>query len=123
MDGWHAWHASLSAILETDEEYSAAQDHLEAFSGKNKQEHARLRTSLDEIYRELARSVYEDYFGPWEGDDDEFISLLAAANQVAAIRKCHASAIKECGKGNVKTVEVTAEGACIYGCFIEVPSS
>lgn len=117
------WHASLSAVLETHEAYTAAEDRLEAFNREVEQKRARLKTALDEIYYKLARSVYQDHFGPWEGDDDEFIALLAAADQVAAIRGCTAKAIKECGKGNVKTVEVTAGGACVYGCFTPVPSS
>ena len=115
------WHAALSEILETDEEYAVAADHLKAFTGQDEEEHASLKTALDARYYELARSVYEDYFGAWKGDDDEFIVLLTAADQERLIRVCTDSATTGCGEGNVKKVTLSAEGACSYECFAQRP--
>ncbi len=117
------WHAALSEILETDEEYTVAADHLKAFTGEDEEEHASLKTALDARYYELARSVYEDYFGTWKGDDDEFIALLAAANQERAIRQCTADAVRACGEGNVMVVTTTSGGGCTYECHGPVPTS
>ena len=111
------WHAALSAILETDKEYSAAEKRLNAFDGVDEAEKATLKTALDETYYKVARTVYEDRFGVWEGDDEEFIAILLALDQENVVRQCTDSAIETCGAGYVKKVEVTEAGACIIHCF------
>lgn len=115
------WRAALSTILETDEEYTAAAARLEAFTGNDEEQHAFLEADLDEIYYELARSVYEDHLGAWEGDDDEFIALLRGdSEQIKLIKACTSQAKIACGAGNVKSVETTGDGGCKIACFEKV---
>ena len=120
-----AWRADLASAVAADEEYAAAEAAIEAYDGEDKEEHARLETVRDEIYYEMARPVYEDHFGPWEGDDEEFVVFLQsddeAENQRKMVAVCTNNAIKACGEGKVKSVTVTGDGGCSYTCADATP--
>jgi len=71
----------------------------------------------DDSYREIARALYEEYFGAWTGDDLEFDDLIAAMEVNPNIRICSEQAVTTCGEGHVCSVTVSGED-CSFVCQV-----
>jgi len=121
---WEAWRTDLAGAIAADEEFTAATAAVEAYQGEDEHERARLESVRDEIYYEIARPVYEDHFGPWEGTDDDFVVFLRsddAQEQRKNYAECTTQAIRACGQGKVKSVTVTDGGGCSFECVVATP--
>ncbi len=110
------WRYDFFDVLEADEPYAAAKAAVDAYRGDDEAEFATLESARDGLYYDLARSDYERRFGPWQGSDDEFSAFLVKEPKSTIIRVCFKNAKDTCGEGKVKSVTVTADGACIVKC-------
>ena len=110
---WDAWREDLRIALESDEQYGPAEAAVETDEGEDEDERARLVAIRDVIYGKIARVVYENHFGAWEGTDGEFDELLAG--KVGPIQECAKVALETCGKGKVCSVGVASE-SCKFVC-------
>jgi hypothetical protein len=120
-----AWRADLAEAVAANEEYAAAKAALKAYEGDDEEERAYLEAARDDIYFAIARPVYEDHYGTWEGTDEEFIGFLRSDDGAEEQRKnyaaCATQAIRACGEGKVKSVTVTDGGGCSFECGVVTP--
>ncbi|MFQ5462251.1 MAG: hypothetical protein ACE5E5_06445 [Phycisphaerae bacterium] len=108
---WDAWRAELRRLRDADEGYKAAVAALDAYDGDDEVEFAELRSFRDDLFREIARSVFERFFGTWMGSDEEFDDLIGPFQTVNqnTVKACLEGAVTLCGQGKVCSVSVTDE--------------
>lgn len=128
-EAWDSFWAAYAVAREADAEYAAAESAIDAFvaSGvlltdkKSDIEYDRLDAVLRDRDREILMSIYEDSFGQWTGDSDEFDDFMAFAggDNSKNIRACINGAIVACGKKGVYSVTVGADGSCTFTCNLQ----
>lgn len=119
---WEAWRDDVKLAVETDEAYLAATDAVEAVplnESLDPDAYEALVIATDEQYRRVALRIYEVHFGPWQGSESEFdvvLELASGGKNDRTIRECSDAAIYVCGKGKIKSVDVSEDGDCLILC-------
>jgi hypothetical protein len=116
---WSAWREDVRSALKANENYTTAVQAVEDYPNDRsvffaKDAYDALVATREAVYRNIALAVYEDHFGPWEGDLAEFDVLLAAAKE-SKLEECSRVAKDTCGTSGIKSLKVS-EDSCEFTC-------
>jgi|GEM_PF-1321383 len=98
-----------------DAVYQKAHDAVETYVDKYGEDGSAELVKLLEARREVALSLYEQHFGPWQGTPSEFDEFLERADD-SFVDRCAKSAAETCGRGQVCWVKAAGAESCTFAC-------